>query len=468
MAAYSLARFSTFSAAASSSPISPAPASKQDRDSDASRNHEDRAHSNPALEDNQSEPASSSTTSSSAVTSSTAAKNRGDEKEDDWAVNECYSGHSNHDFSPSSSSSSSSFPSTSTSDSSPDMSSLSPTSPLIPITSDDTFIDNDANSGYESRALGPSPSSFKSASAIQASWRRTSESLPSVVVPEGTPALASKPPNTAGGLDLSSSTLVQQMLFQERAPHVDSSEQANQVDEGVDRSAEVLPATEPVATTSPTLTSMMLNQSMVDSSPPGELVALPPIVPNHTTSKKIEQDGEEFIDKLDIRVGIVRSVARHPDAESLYIEQVDVGDKEGDVHKESRTIVSGLVRHVPQEYLEGRAVIVVGNMKPSKLRGVISEGMLLCAMEQDLNGVVTKVGLLEPAEGSQAGDKVTFEGYTDEGTIPAPVLTPKRKWFEKTQVHFSVKDGVAYYKGSPFRTVKGLVRCRSIVEGQIS
>lgn len=92
---------------------------------------------------------------------------------------------------------------------------------------------------------------------------------------------------------------------------------------------------------------------------------------------------------------------------------MDVGDNKESGSK--RTIVSGLVKHVPREYLEGRAVIVVGNMKPSKLRGVMSQGMLLCAMEQDSNGEVTKVGLLEPAEGSQAGDKVTLEGYTDAG-----------------------------------------------------
>lgn len=130
--------------------------------------------------------------------------------------------------------------------------------------------------------------------------------------------------------------------------------------------------------------------------------------------------------------------------------------------------MSGLVRHVPKEYLKGRAVIVVGNMKPSKLRGVMSQGMLLCAMEQDEKGEVTKVGLLEPAEGSQAGDKVTIEGFTDLETVPAAVLTPKKKWFEKSRIHFSVQDGVAYYKGSPFKTAHGLVRCKSISKGEIS
>ena len=96
-----------------------------------------------------------------------------------------------------------------------------------------------------------------------------------------------------------------------------------------------------------------------------------------------------------------------------FLHIVDVGDDKDSGSE--RTIVSGLVKHVPKDYLEGRAVIVVGNMKPSKLRGVMSQGMLLCAMEQDSNGEVIKVGLLEPAEGSQAGDKVTLDGYTDAG-----------------------------------------------------
>ncbi|KAF9438649.1 hypothetical protein BGZ76_006210 [Entomortierella beljakovae] len=211
---------------------------------------------------------------------------------------------------------------------------------------------------------------------------------------------------------------------------------------------------------------MMMDSYNGERATTKELAVLPSVNhENHPVSKSGSDSEEDHVSKLDIRVGIVRSVAMHPDAESLYIEQVDVGDKEGEL---PRTIVSGLVRHVPKDYLEGRAVVVVGNMKPSKLRGVASQGMLLCATEKDADGQVIKVELLEPAEGSQPGDKITLDGYTEESTIPVPVLTPKRKWFEKSQVHFSVKDGVAYYKNSPFKTVQGLVRCKSIKEGQIS
>ncbi|KAF9906037.1 hypothetical protein EC991_001119 [Linnemannia zychae] len=461
--AYALARFSTLSVASSASSSSSsssssstllsssgqagssgsqAPGSSSIRqeptDSASARHHEDRAHSNPA--DTQS-PASSSTSTattplstSSLPAPSSASKKEHDDTEDAWAVNESYSGHAS--------------------------------------SSSTTSSDNDTKDD-RSRTPSFSPDSTSSKprdpAAIEASWRRTSDSIPSTPF-SGNAGLSSSSSSKAGGLDLSSSTLVQQMLFKERAPHADSSE-SNSGESKQDQqysSKEEPSVTQSSAdstTASPSLTSMLLNQSSGDASDARKTKATQQQQSNAAAPALEEED---HISKLDIRVGIVRSVTTHPDAESLYIEQVDVGDKENGVAKEPRTIVSGLVRHVPKEYLEGRAVIVVGNMKPSKLRGVMSQGMLLCAMEQDSKGEVTKVGLLEPAEGSEAGDKVTLEGFTDLETVPAAVLTPKKKWFEKSRVHFSVQDGVAYYKGSPFRTVKGLVRCKSISKGEIS
>ncbi|KAG0297011.1 hypothetical protein BGZ96_007895 [Linnemannia gamsii] len=464
--AYTLARFSTLSVAstsASSSSFSSSSSSsgqagslgsqvagsssirQEPTDSASDRHHEDRAHSNPA--DAQSPEASStsttpSTSSSSNTTSSlptslasssspSATKKEHDDTEDAWAVNESYSGHA-----------SSSNPTSSSEESKDDPSKISS---RPDVTSSKT----------------------KDPAAIDASWRRTSDSIPStpfssnsVLSPSSSPSSSS---SKAGGLDLSSSTLVQQMLFKERAPHADSYEGKSQQDqqqhskeESSATHTQSFSSTTDSTASSPSLASMLLSQSSGDASESRKAKAAP------------AKEDEDHISKLDIRVGIVRSVTRHPDAESLYIEQVDVGDKENGEVKEPRTIVSGLVRHVPKEYLEGRAVIVVGNMKPSKLRGVMSQGMLLCAMEQDEKGEVTKVGLLEPAEGSQAGDKVTIEGFTDSETIPAAVLTPKKKWFEKSRIHFSVHDGVAYYKGSPFKTVHGLVRCKSISKGEIS
>ncbi|CAO3563539.1 unnamed protein product [Mortierella alpina] len=486
--AYNLARFSTLSAVSSSatsptgSPRASADSRSPEKGHDAQEgpspsSHASRAHSNPAEADTQSPispsmgsslpPSSSSSTGalsgsfSSTANSSSSSKSQED-KDDDWAINESYSGHGGQTYSPAS------IPPPGTS-----------SDASFTLASQDDRSDTE---GSDSRTkLQPSLSSFKSPSDIERSWRRTSDTLSSSSNSSASPTLSATLASKAGGLDLSSSTLVQQMLFRDRAPHSDAeakNDENQTKNEGEDlihqqQAAKDGSAADEAAGNSPSLASMLLSSttatSPLSSSTDEGASQKPSKMSVRSVQDKTEQQEEDdHISKLDIRVGIVRSVLGHPDADSLYIEQVDVGDKEGEQVKEARTIVSGLVRHVPKEYLEGRAVIVVANMKPSKLRGVMSQGMLLCAMEQDASGEVTKVALLEPAEGSEAGDKVTFEGFTNEDTVPAAVLTPKRKWFEKSRVHFSVQDGVAYYKGSPFRTVKGLVRCRSISKGQIS
>ncbi|KFH71681.1 hypothetical protein MVEG_01976 [Podila verticillata NRRL 6337] len=426
--AYNLARFSTFSAASASSSSSSSPNSTSENTSLPSSTASTEQASS-AGSDKASQPHSNSAPETQSPTSTTPTSGNPEDKDDDWAVNESYSGHGGHGFVK-----------------------AAPSSSETTSESNNNIDDSNDNNNSTHNTL-PSLTSFKDSAAIQASWRRTSDSIPTIATPG--PSLSSQ--SKAGGLDLSSSTLVQQMLFKERPPHADETSDSDE-----DKSPKVvesLPSASDSRST-PSLIALMENQTSAQGKKPKADIK--------DKSPTATNDEEDHISKLDIRVGVVRSVANHPDAESLYIEQVDVGDMDGELKKEPRTIVSGLVRHVPKEYLEGRAVIVVGNMKPSKLRGVMSEGMLLCAMEQDADGQVTKVGLLEPAEGSQPGDKVIFEGYTDQDTVPAPVLTPKRKWFEKSRIHFSVQDGVAYYKGSPFKTVQGLVRCKSISTGQIS
>ncbi|MBU1681720.1 methionine--tRNA ligase [Candidatus Micrarchaeota archaeon] len=75
---------------------------------------------------------------------------------------------------------------------------------------------------------------------------------------------------------------------------------------------------------------------------------------------------------LDLEVGEILSVEKHPDAEKLFVEKVKLGDEE-------RQIVSGLAEHYFPGQLVGRKVVIVKNLKPAKLRGVESEGMLLAA-----------------------------------------------------------------------------------------
>lgn len=65
--------------------------------------------------------------------------------------------------------------------------------------------------------------------------------------------------------------------------------------------------------------------------------------PAATEAKDVGAD----LDLLDIRVGKVLKAWKHPEADALYVEQVDVGEADG-----PRTICSGLVKYVPQEELE--------------------------------------------------------------------------------------------------------------------
>lgn len=67
------------------------------------------------------------------------------------------------------------------------------------------------------------------------------------------------------------------------------------------------------------------------------------------------------------------STSQHPDADSLYLEKIDVGEAE------PRTVVSGLVAYISQEDLQDRMVLVLCNLKPQKMRGIESQAMLLCA-----------------------------------------------------------------------------------------
>ncbi|KAJ2899291.1 G4 quadruplex nucleic acid binding protein, partial [Coemansia aciculifera] len=106
---------------------------------------------------------------------------------------------------------------------------------------------------------------------------------------------------------------------------------------------------------------------------------------------------------IDLRVGHILDVQKHPDADSLYVEQIDAGEAE------PRTVVSGLVRFIPIEQMQNRDVVLVCNLKPAAMRGVKSFAMVLCATSPDGN----TVEFVEPPKGSKPGDRVYFEGYED-------------------------------------------------------
>ena len=85
--------------------------------------------------------------------------------------------------------------------------------------------------------------------------------------------------------------------------------------------------------------------------------------------------------KLEFKVGTIVKCEPHPKADRLLVEQIDLGD-------EVRQVVSGIAKYYKPEELVGKQVVVVTNLKPVKLRGVESNGMILCATDdKDLSFV---------------------------------------------------------------------------------
>lgn len=77
--------------------------------------------------------------------------------------------------------------------------------------------------------------------------------------------------------------------------------------------------------------------------------------PNATAEAPID------VGRLDFRVGKIVEVSKHPDADSLYLEKVDCGEPN------PRTVVSGLVNHIPIEEMQNRMVVLLCNLKPVKV-----------------------------------------------------------------------------------------------------
>ncbi|AEV16626.1 Methionyl-tRNA synthetase [Thermus sp. CCB_US3_UF1] len=99
--------------------------------------------------------------------------------------------------------------------------------------------------------------------------------------------------------------------------------------------------------------------------------------------------GLEDFAKVELRVAEVVAAERHPNAERLLVLRLSLGGEE-------RTVVSGIAQWYRPEALVGKKVVLVANLKPAKLRGVESQGMILAAQEGDRLALVTVEGEIPP------------------------------------------------------------------------
>ena len=123
-----------------------------------------------------------------------------------------------------------------------------------------------------------------------------------------------------------------------------------------------------------------------------------------------------FSKTFDLRVAKIVKIERHPKADKLYIETLEIANAEGGI--EERVIVSGLVPFYKEEDLLNKKIIVAYNLKPAKLRGVESRGMLLAASDHEGPPDAEGKGS-ERVEVLDAGDLPTGTRVKIEGLEPA-------------------------------------------------
>jgi len=175
-------------------------------------------------------------------------------------------------------------------------------------------------------------------------------------------------------------------------------------------------------------------------------------------------DSNIDLSRVKLIIGQITEVSLHPDADGLYLEKMECGEAE------PRQVISGLVKHVPIEKMQNRKVIMVANLKPAKMRGITSYGMVLCAKKDD------KVELINCPPEAQPGDIVTTEDFlNDSWKDPDSQMNPKKKIFEKVQLDFATDDNfVGMYRNKPFlikgkeASTKGTFKADTIAGGTIS
>lgn len=158
-------------------------------------------------------------------------------------------------------------------------------------------------------------------------------------------------------------------------------------------------------------------------------------------------EGDPF-SKLDLRVAKVLDVKDVPQADTLYILHIDLGAFG------KRVIVAGMKPHYAKEEIKGKSIVIVANLKPAKIRGVKSNGMLLAA--EDEAGVCS---LLNPGDASP-GSEVFIEGVPRES-----VSVLEFDDFKKVNMIIG-EDQEAIYNGKTLQSEKGkVVSDKSVKKG---
>lgn len=139
-----------------------------------------------------------------------------------------------------------------------------------------------------------------------------------------------------------------------------------------------------------------------------------------------------------MKVGQIRECNKHPDADKLYVSKIFTSDAEDAT---PLTVCSGLVNFVDREELLGRRVVLLTNLKPSKMRGIKSEAMILASENDD----ASKVEVVHPPVSSAVGELLHFKPFVPEGE---PTRLKIKIWEEIQTKLLTDNEGKLIFKDS--------------------
>lgn len=186
-----------------------------------------------------------------------------------------------------------------------------------------------------------------------------------------------------------------------------------------------------------------------ESSAKGNFVAA-----NSSSSTNLPLE-ERFASQVVLKVGEIVKIEPHPQAELLFVEEIDLG--EGN----RKQIVSGLRKWYLPEDLLGKKVIVVDNLKPAKLRGIESAGMVLAATLSKEEDSILEVITVDPSVPN--GTSILVDGYQS--------VSPQLKTLKIDQffaMPLEVKEHAVYIGDAPLLCEGQKLHIKKIEKGVVS
>jgi tRNA-binding EMAP/Myf-like protein len=204
---------------------------------------------------------------------------------------------------------------------------------------------------------------------------------------------------------------------------------------------------------------------------------------------------QDAFTKILLKVGVIEEIMEHPEADTLYVETINLGEESG-----SRQIVSGLKPHYPDmASLKGRKVVVsccvlfvclvgcccflllffgrdsdffffffylfllssslqvVANLKKANLVKVASTGMVLCAVDKETG----ETQIVDPPADAEIGERVFVDGF--DGVAMSESAEKKKKAWRKLQPELGTDErSSCVWNGLPMRTKTGVLTVVSL------